>query len=61
MHGGDYMAISKDKTGVLINMDKTLKTELERLAKEDNRSLTGYIINILKKHVDEINKNSSVL
>ncbi len=54
------MAISKDKTGVLINMDK-LKTELERLAKEDNRSLTGYIINILKKHVDEINKNSSVL
>ncbi len=55
------MAISKDKTGVLINMDKTLKTELERLAKEDNRSLTGYIINILKKHVDEINKKSGVL
>lgn len=47
------MAIGKDKTGVLINMDKTLKTELEQLAKQDNRSLTSYIVNVLKKHVDQ--------
>ena len=47
------MAVGKDKTGVLINMDKTLKSKLEQLAKEDNRSLTSYIINILKRHVDQ--------
>lgn len=46
------MPISKNKTGVLINMDKTLKTQLEKLAKKDNRTLTAYIINILIKHVE---------
>ena len=48
------MAIGKDKTGILINMDKSLKSILEDLAKKDNRSLTSYIVNILKKHVDNI-------
>ena len=48
------MAVGKDKTGVLVNMDKTLKSELEQLAKEDNRSLTSYIVYVLKKHVDQI-------
>lgn len=48
------MAVGKDKTGVLINMDKSLKSTLEDLAKKDNRSLTSYIVNILKKHVDNI-------
>ena len=48
------MAVGKDKTGVLVNMDKTLKSELEQLAKEDNRSLTSYIVNVLKKHIDQI-------
>jgi len=52
------MTVSKDKTGVLINMDKTLKRELEQLAKADGRSLTNYIINVLKIHVIDIhNKN----
>lgn len=46
------MSISKDKTGVLINMNKDLKKQLELLAKEDNRSLTSYINIILQKHVD---------
>jgi len=52
--GGDSMAVGKDKTGVLVNMDKSLKADLEQLAKEDNRSLTSYIVNVLKKHIDEI-------
>lgn len=52
------MTVSKDKTGVLINMDKTLKRELEQLAKADGRSLTNYITNVLKIHVIDIhNKN----
>lgn len=48
------MAVGKDKTGVLVNMDKSLKADLEQLAKEDNRSLTSYIVNVLKKHVEEV-------
>lgn len=48
------MAVGKDKTGVLINMDKSLKSTLEDLAKKNNRSLTSYIVNILKKHIDNI-------
>lgn len=50
------MAVGKNKTGVLVNMDKTLKAELEKLAKEDNRSLTSYITNVLKKHINELSK-----
>jgi predicted DNA-binding protein len=51
------MSISKNKIGVLINMDKELKAKLEKLAKEDNRSLTSYINNILKKHINSIEEN----
>lgn len=57
--GVDYMAVSKDKTGVLVNMDKTLKAELEQLAKADGRSLTNYIVNILKTHIDNINNKDN--
>ena len=46
------MPISKNKTGVLINMDKELKLKLEELARNDKRSLTAYINNILQNHVD---------
>lgn len=46
------MPISKDKTSVLINMNKTLKAQLEELAKKDNRTLTAYIVNVLIKHVE---------
>lgn len=51
------MSISKNKIGVLINMDKELKAKLEKLAKEDDRSLTSYINNILKKHINSIEEN----
>ena len=51
------MAVSKDKTGVLVNMNKTLKAELEQLAKSDNRSLTSYIVNVLSRHVTDTKKS----
>ena len=50
------MAVSKDKTGVLVNMDKTLKEGLSKLAKEQNRSLSNLIVTILKKYVDSADK-----
>ena len=37
------MSVGKDKTGVLVNMDKELKSKLEQLAKKDGRSLTNLI------------------
>ena len=50
------MAVSKEKTGVLVNMDKTLNEELSKLAKEQNRSLSNLIVTILKKYVDSADK-----
>ena len=51
--GGDNMAVNKDKTGVLVNMDKELKEKLEQLAKEDCRSLTSFINKILTDYVKD--------
>ena len=48
------MAVSKDKTGVLVNMDKDLKEKLAKLAKEQNRSLSNLIVTILKESVEGV-------
>ena len=50
------MAVSKDKTGVLVNMDKELKEKLVQLAKEQNRSLSNLIVTVLKDYVDSAYK-----
>lgn len=50
------MAVSKDKTGVLVNMDKELKEQLAKLAKEQNRSLSNLIVTVLKSYVDTADK-----
>ena len=47
------MAVGKDKTGVLVNMDKTLKAELEKAAKQDGRSLTNLINKILMEYIKD--------
>ena len=44
------MSVGKDKTGVLVNMDKELKSKLEQLAKKDGRSLTNLINKILSDY-----------
>lgn len=50
------MAVSKDKIGVLVNMDKKLKSKLEQLAKDDDRSLTNLINKILSNYVEDTQK-----
>ena len=55
-HGGDNMAIGKDKTGVLVNMDKELKAKLESIAKDDGRSLTNLINKTLTDYVEDTHK-----
>lgn len=49
------MALKDSKTRLVLNVEKTLKEQLESLAKTDNRSLSNYIVNILQQH---INNNS---
>ena len=47
------MAVSDKKTGVLVNMDKELKTKLSEIAKQDGRTLTNLINKILSDYIDE--------
>lgn len=42
------MAVSDDKTRVMVTMAKELRSELEKEAKEDNRNLSNYILNLLQ-------------
>ena len=50
------MAVGKDKIGVLVNIDKELKSKLEQLAKDDGRSLTNLINKILTDYVEDTHK-----
>ena len=50
------MAVGKDKVGVLVNMDKELKSKLESIAKDDGRSLTNLINKILTDYVEDAQK-----
>ena len=47
------MAVSKDKTGVLVNMDKSLKVKLSEIAKNQNRSLSNLIVTVLQNYVED--------
>lgn len=45
------MTVSKDKTRTLITLDKADKVELEKIAKEQNRSFSNLIQTILKDYL----------
>jgi len=45
------MAISKDKTRTMITLEKTVKEQLEKEAKKQNRSLNNLMETILKDHL----------
>lgn len=47
------MAIGQDKVRTLITLTKENKEKLEELAKEDGRSLSSYISNILQNHIEK--------
>lgn len=44
--------ISEDKTRINITFPKTLKSELEKISKEENRSLNNLVITVLQKFVE---------
>lgn len=51
--------ISKDKTRTMLTIEKSLKAELEEMAKNEERSLNGMIIYIIKEYMKEKQKKDS--
>ena len=52
--------ISKDNTRTNITIPKTLKAELEALAKQDQRSFNNLVIKILTDYVEQVKKTKSL-
>ena len=50
------MSISKDNVRTVLTISKELKSKLEVIAKQENRSLNNLIITILKNFIDEREK-----
>jgi hypothetical protein len=46
---GDIVPIKQENTRVVITMTNELRKELEREAEEEDRSLSNYIVQILKQ------------
>ena len=50
------MAIDKSKnTRIVITIDHETKSRLQKLAESDNRTMTNYIVNLIKKDINEKN------
>lgn len=50
------MSISKENTRTILTISKELKSKLEIVAKEENRSFNNLIITILKNYINEREK-----
>ena len=48
------MTISKDNTRTQLTISKELKQQLEKIAKEQNRSFNNLVITILKSYIDDL-------
>ena len=55
------MAVSEDKTRTIISLEKDLKTKLESLAKQEDRSFNNYVVKILKDYVQSLEKGDEKL
>ena len=47
------MTTSKDNTRTQLTISKELKQQLEKIAKEQNRSFNNLVITILKSYIDD--------
>ncbi|MFC5401482.1 ribbon-helix-helix domain-containing protein [Cohnella soli] len=52
------MAISNENVRVMITIPINLKEQLELEAKDENRSLSNYIVTIIQRHHDNKEKSS---
>lgn len=48
---------SKDKTSILVFMDKELKKDIFEVAKKDGRSATNLINFVMKQYIDKEKEN----
>lgn len=48
------MAIGKDKTRIVLTMPIEIKEKIDEMARNDNRHTSNYILNLLLKHIDEV-------
>ncbi|WP_313018646.1 ribbon-helix-helix domain-containing protein [Acetoanaerobium noterae] len=53
------MALKSDKTRILVNIPMKLKEELEKIALEDNRSVSNYVVTLIEKDIKEKNKKAA--
>ena len=57
--GGIVKALKSDKTRILVNITMKLKEELEKIALEDNRSVSNYVVTWIEKDIKEKNKKAA--
>ncbi len=50
------MAVGKDKTQVLLTLTKEDKEQLQKIAEDENRTLTNLINTIIKNYLKDYNK-----
>jgi len=50
------MAVGKDKTQVLLTLTKEDKEQLQKIAEDENRTLTNLINTIIKNYLRDYNK-----
>jgi hypothetical protein len=48
------MALGNDKTRILVNIPLDLKEKIEVQARQENRSVSNYIVTILQKEIERI-------
>ena len=53
---GYIMAVGKDKTQVLLTLTKEDKEQLQKIAEDENRTLTNLINTIIKNYLRDYNK-----
>lgn len=52
------MAMSNDKTRILVNISIELKKEVEEIASSKNRSLSNYIVTLIQEEVEKEKKRN---
>lgn len=52
------MALKNDKTRILVNIQIELKEKLDEAAKNDNRSVSNYIVNLIEKKLKDLENNA---
>lgn len=46
------MAVSSDKMRILVTVPRDLKEQLEQVAKDENRSVSNYVLTLIQKDLN---------